>query len=93
MNGQAKKSTTTKYGIKSLCTLVSRIWDNLPDNTKKKPHYLKVKEFINQWFCPNCKSSLCSNLNHNHGHGHNILSLSDALPNFPFTTSKSKRDY
>ena len=26
-------------------------------------------------------------------HGHNILRLFDVLPNFPFTTSETKRDY
>ena len=26
-------------------------------------------------------------------HFHNILRLFDVLPNFPFTTSKTKRDY
>ena len=25
--------------------------------------------------------------------GHNILRIFDALPNFPFTTSETKRDY
>ena len=28
-----------------------------------------------------------------YGHFHNILRLSDVLPNFPFTTSETIRDY
>ena len=28
-----------------------------------------------------------------HNHGHNILRLFDVLPNFPFTTGETKRDY
>ena len=30
---------------------------------------------------------------YNYNHRHNILRLFDVLPNFPFTTSETKRDY
>ena len=41
----------------------------------------------------NFQMHICKLLEQTYIHFHNIVRLFDVLPNFPFTTSETKRDY
>ena len=50
---------TTKYGSHSLKALGSHVWNSLPDKIKKLTSLNAFKDFIKNWFGPNCKCYLC----------------------------------
>ena len=59
--------------------------------SKKKKHREEVK--IAYFLYRNVVVKLRNNQDLNHNQLHNILRLFDVLPNFPFTTSETMRDY
>ena len=45
--------------IRSLRTKCPHIWNSLPKHMKAETNFIKFKKYINQWFGPICKFSLC----------------------------------
>ena len=54
---------TVTYGNNSIRCLGPHIWNTLPKAVKKETNYQKFKDYIDNWFGPKCKCSLCSYIN------------------------------
>ena len=50
---------TVTFGDNSNKTLGPHIWNALPENIKAETSYNNFKDFINTWYGPKCKCSLC----------------------------------
>ena len=59
---KANENNITKYGNKSLRSLISHIWSSLSKQIKEETDYNKFKNFIDKWFGAKCKYNLCSYL-------------------------------
>ena len=53
------RRNTVKFGDNSIICLGPHIWNKLPEKVKSEHSYEKFKEFIDTWYGPNCKCSLC----------------------------------
>ena len=61
-NIKVNQNNTTKYGNKSLRSLVPHIWNSLPKQIKEETNYNKFKNYIHKWFGAKC-NAICSCLN------------------------------
>ena len=49
----------SRFGIQSLSSLGSKIWNNLPSNVKSETSFLKFKEYIKTWLGLKCRCKVC----------------------------------
>ena len=60
-NPIVKRHIATKYGTKSLTTVVTQTWNTLPENIRSEARYNKFEKHINTWCRPQCNCSYCRN--------------------------------
>ena len=62
-NIQVNVHKIAKYDDKSLRTIGPHIWNPLQEHMKVETNFIKLREYINQWFGPICKCNLCVYIN------------------------------